>query len=629
MTEPELTRGLVASQEFFSTNIIFIAELYQKFLQDEASIDASWVEFFKKNSDEIKAVLADYNGPSWAKRDLRVVGSIKYDMSSNAAVVQATVDKVVSKAVSVFEDKNIAKIDLNLRVANLILAYQRFGHLAAHLDPLELTMPRYVAEIDYKNHGITPQDLEKTVELNGVLAFEKATISQVIDRLNRLYTGFIGSEFEYIFDQKQKAWLTKTTAQTLLSELSCDEKIKILQEVIRTERFEQFLHKRFPGAKRFSIEGGDAMINAIEKIIDVSAGFGMKKVIIGMAHRGRLNTLTGIMKKPYHQMIAEFKGTPGLPEGVTKSGDVKYHMGYSSMREIDGKKIDLSLAFNPSHLEAVDSVVTGRVRATQDLLKDKDRLQSMALLIHGDAAFAGQGSVAEGLIMNGVKGYDTGGVIHIIVNNQIGFTANPQDSRSTLYASDLAKSIDAPIFHVNGDDVEAVVKIAKIAAEFRQNFKKDVVIDIIFYRRYGHNEGDEPLYTQPVMYTKIKSHPTLEKIYSKQLLDEGAISAEVYKKIVSEFDAELSREFDLAASYKPKDPDWLHKDWTGIENGDNSVIKTALATKKLQELVTKILVIPKGFNANPKIVKQLEARKDAVVSGKDIDWGCAESLAFA
>lgn len=626
-------QNLVLNQQFFSTNIIFIEELYQKFLQDESSVEASWAEFFTKNSDEIKSILADYNGPSWAKRGLKVIGSQNYDMSSNMAVVAPVVkDAGTSSPRAVRTEEEMVtgtKSDLFFRVANLILAYQKYGHLAASLDPLELTPPKYIAEIDYKNYGITEQDLEKSVELSGILAFEKASVSQVIDRLSRLYTGSIGVEFEYILNQGQKSWLTKESAQLLLSELSRDEKIKILGEVIRTERFEQFLHKRFPGAKRFSVEGGDSSINAVEKIIDVSARDGVKKVIIGMAHRGRLNTLTGVMKKPYHQMIAEFQGTPSICESATKSGDVKYHMGYASSREIAGNKIDLSLAFNPSHLEAVNPIVTGRVRATQDLLKDANREQAVALLIHGDAAFAGQGLVAETLMMNGVKGYDTGGVMHVIVNNQIGFTANPQDSRSTLYASDLAKSIDAPIFHVNGDDVEAVVKVAQIATKFRQTFKKDVVIDVVCYRRYGHNEGDEPFYTQPVMYTKIKEHPSLEKIYSKQLISEGAVSENDYQKMAADFDANLSREFDLAAKYKPSEPDWLKKDWAQIKNGDKTEVNTAIAAKKLRELIAKTSEIPANFNANPKIARQLEARKQAVDAGKEIDWGTAENLAFA
>ena len=370
-------------------------------------------------------------------------------------------------------------------------------------------------------------------------------------------------------------------------------------------------------------------MSSVEKIIDVAAKTGVKKIVIGMAHRGRLNTLTGIMGKPYHQMISEFKGTPGMPEGITKSGDVKYHMGYASTREIAGNKIDLSLAFNPSHLEAVNVVAAGRIRAKQALYGDATGESAMALLIHGDAAFAGQGSVAESLMMNGVTGYNTGGVMHIIINNQIGFTANPTDSRCTKYASDLAKAIEAPILHVNGDDVEAVVKVSDIAMCYRQAFKKDVVIDVICYRKYGHNEGDEPLYTQPVMYTKLKDHPSLEKIYSQKLIAENVISESGYQKLAADFEALLSAEFDKAADYKPKEADWLKRDWSKIVNGDTSVAKTAVDQKNLKEYIEKTTQIPADFNANPKISRQLEARKQAVESGKDIDWGCGEALAFS
>lgn len=622
-----MSKQLANNSSLFSTNVVFINELYQKFLQNPASVDASWADFFAANEDEIKSILADYKGPSWASRNLKVVGSQEFDISSNAKKELPKVAKD-GKAAPTKAEK-----DLNIHVANLILAYKRFAHLAADLDPLGLMPVQAVPEIDPASHGIEKADLEKEVELHGVLGLQKAKISKVIEHLNYIYAGKIGCEFQYIRSQEHKDWLARETESAVLSPISKDEKIKILKEVIRTEKFEQFLHKRFPGAKRFSVEGGDASINSVEKIIDVAAKSGVKKIVIGMAHRGRLNTLTGVMGKPYHQMIAEFKGTPGIPESVTKSGDVKYHMGYASSREIvDGanvKKINLSLAFNPSHLEAVNPVVTGRVRAKQDLYGYSDRSKAMAILIHGDAAFIGQGVVAESLVMNGVKGYDTGGVMHIIVNNQIGFTANPNDSRSTTYSSDLAKAIDAPIFHVNGDDVEAVVRVTDIATRFRQTFKKDVVLDIICYRKYGHNEGDEPLYTQPVMYTKIKDHPSLEKIYSQKLISEGTISAAEHEKLVGDFEALLSAEFDKAATYTPSEGDWLKADWSKIQHNDNSIPKTAVNQNSLKELIAKTTEIPAGFNANPKIVKQLEARKQAVESGKDIDWGCGEALAFA
>ena len=613
-----MSKDFLQTSPFFSANVVFINELYQKFLSNPSSVDASWAEFFTQNGDEVKAIISDYKGPSWASRDLKVVGAEEFDISSNT---KKEAPKKDAKSAPI----SVAGKDLNIRISNLASAYKRFGHLAANLDPIGLTAPQNVAEINPENHGIEASDLEKEVEFQG----QKIKISQAIAYLNYVYTNKIGCEFEYIRSVEQKNWLASETENTLLSTISKEEKIKILKEIIRSEKFEQFLHKRFPGAKRFSVEGGESSINSVEKIIDTAAKIGVKKIVIGMAHRGRLNTLTGVMGKPYHQMISEFKGTPGFPDGITKSGDVKYHMGYASTREISGNKIDLSLAFNPSHLEAVNVVAAGRIRAKQTLYGDASGEKAMALLIHGDAAFAGQGSVAESLVMNGVSGYNTGGVMHIIVNNQIGFTANPTDSRSTTYASDLAKMIDAPIFHVNGDDVEAVVKVSDIAMRYRQQFKKDVVIDVICYRKYGHNEGDEPLYTQPVMYTKLKNHPTLTAIYSQKLIAENAISEAEYEKMVADFEAHLSAEFDKAQDYKPKEADWLKADWKHVKDGDISEVKTSVSQKTLKELIAKTAEIPANFNSNPKIVKQLEARKLAVESGKDIDWGCGEALAFA
>jgi 2-oxoglutarate dehydrogenase E1 component len=617
-----MSNELLQTSPFFSTNIVFISELYQKFLQNPASVDQSWAEFFAANCDQLNLALADYAGPSWASRNLQVIGSQEFDISS---VTKKEPQKKDVKATTVLQPAK----DLNLRVSNLILAYKRFGHLTADLDPLHLAPIPYVAEIDPKNHGIETSDLKKEVELNGILGLKKATISQVLEHLNFIYTSKVGCEFEYIFNQEQKNWLAVQVESALLGDISVAEKLKILKEIIRTEKFEQFLHKRFPGAKRFSVEGSDATINSVEKIIDVAARSGVKKIVIGMAHRGRLNVLTGVMGKPYHQMISEFKGTPGFPEGITKSGDVKYHMGYASEREIANNKIALSLAFNPSHLEAVNVVAAGRIRAKQKLYGDDDRSQAMALLIHGDAAFIGQGLVAESLMMNGLEGYNTGGVMHVIINNQIGFTANPNDLRSTTYASDLAKAIDAPVFHINGDDVESVVKISDIAMRYRQTFKKDIVLDIICYRRYGHNEGDEPFYTQPVMYTKIKDHPTLENIYSQKLISQNLLSQEQYQKLVTDFESLLAAEFDKALNYKPQEADWLKADWNKIKDGDNLIPKTAVTQKKLQELIIKTTEIPPDFLANPKIVRQLTARKTAVTEGENIDWGCGESLAFA
>ncbi|MFM2200204.1 MAG: hypothetical protein RL769_257 [Pseudomonadota bacterium] len=616
-----MSQNLAHTSEFFSTNIVFINELYQKYLVNPSSVDQSWANFFKENNDEIKSILLDYHGPSWAKRNLKIVGCNEYDISSNSV---KEVKKDNKSPVKNPSEKTSGQ-ELNLKLSKLIDAFKRFGHLACNLDPLNLTPANDVKEIALSTHNIKNEDLSCEVDYQG----QKVQLQQVLANLNYIYCNKIGAEFEYIRSQTEKDFLTQQFENSAFSPISPIEKKKILSEIIRSERFEQFLHKRFPGAKRFSVEGGESAICAIEKIIENSAKKGVKKIIVGMAHRGRLNVLTGVMNKPYHRLFAEFQGIPGIPEGITKSGDVKYHMGYSSDRDIAGNKIALSLAFNPSHLEAVNTVVAGRVRSTQDLLADKERSQVLALLIHGDAAFAGQGSVAESLVMNGTKGYDTGGVIHLIINNQIGFTANPTDSRSTIYASDLAKSIDAPIFHVNGDSVEDVVRISQIISDYRQTFKKDVVLDVICYRKYGHNEGDEPLYTQPIMYQKIKDQQSLEKIYSQQLINEGSITNDQYQQMIDEFEKMLNSEFDKANSFKALEPDWLKGDWQNIKDGDNSPTKTAVSEKKLNELIVKSTTIPADFNANLKIVKQLEARRHAVEKGQDIDWGTAEALAFA
>jgi 2-oxoglutarate dehydrogenase E1 component len=606
------------NSHFFSTNIIFINELFQKYIANPNEIDASWVKFFNENLDEVKSILADYNGPSWSKRNLKVVGSVDYDIS-NLSIKEAKKDTKTTSVVS--NDIN----DLELKLSILINNYRKYGHLACDLDPLSLTNPEFPSALDPQHQKINSSDLDKEINYKK----QKTKISQIIANLQYIYSNKIGIEFDFIRDENQKNFLIDEFENLPFIEISSVEKLNILQQIIQAERLEQFIHKRFPGAKRFSVEGGESSICAIEKIISSSAKSDVKKIIIGMAHRGRLNVLTNVLGKPYHRLFAEFQGTPSIPEANTKSGDVKYHMGFSSSKKFDDKIIDLSLAYNPSHLEAVNCVVTGKVRAIQDLLNDVSRTKALALLIHGDAAFAGQGSVAENLVMNGIPGYDTGGVIHIIVNNQIGFTANPTDSRSTKYASDLAKSIDAPIFHVNGDDVEAVVKIANLISKYRQKFKKDVVLDIICYRKYGHNEGDEPLYTQPIMYNKIKDHPSLEKIYAKKLLDEKIINTEEYSKKISDFEKLLNAEFDKASSFKALDPDWLQGEWKSIKDVDNSLPKTAISKKIIAEIANKITAIPDGFNVNPKILRQIEARKQIIENGVDIDWGTAEALAFA
>ncbi len=608
--------------QFFSTNIVFINELYQKFVQNPSSIDSSWAEFFVANEEEVKSVLIDYQGPDWSNRDLTIIDAKQYDISSNGEI-----DNKSKKNNNINIDKSLINDLLLLKLQKLHQSYKKHAHFTANLDPLNIQPKKQIAEISINYHNIKREDLELEIDFNDYLNFNKAKVKDFILHLNNLYCSNIGCEYDYISNEEEKSWLDEQYNQEIINEIAKEEKLKILNELVKTEKFEQFLHKRFPGAKRFSIEGSESSINAIEKIIDFGAKNGIQKICIGMAHRGRLNTLTNVMGKKYSDMIAEFQGAVSMPENITKSGDVKYHMGYSSSRNIDGNKIDLSLAFNPSHLEAVNCVVAGKVRAKQDLINN-NKQAICAVLLHGDAAFIGQGSVAESLVTGTVEAYNIGGVIHIITNNQIGFTANSWDSRGTHYASDLAKMIEAPIFHVNGDDVESVVKIAKLAVKYRQKFQKDIIIDIIGYRKYGHNEGDEPLYTQPVMYKKVKSQKSCLEKFASKIINQNIINNDNYTQIISDFEANLAKNFDEAKNYKAK-ADWLKGLWSKIEHNPKEQIVTKISKKTILDLITKLTTIPQNFNINNKILKQLKARNESVISGTNIDWGCAESLAFA
>ena len=603
-------------KKIFVENFTFIEENYQKFLKDKNSVDQSWQNLFNEFEDDINSLVNDKKGPSWKKEHLNVIGANKFDISS------------LSKTESQKAKKQNDGEFLKLCALNLINAYRRYGHLIADIDPLNINKINKINEVEPKFHSINQEDLSKIVDLSNDTSFGKIKISELINKLQAIYSSKITCQFDYIANNEEKSWLENNLSNKLSQNLSKEEKITILDQIVRATKFEQFLHKRFPGAKRFSVEGGESSIVCLEKIIDNSAKNNVKKIVISMAHRGRLNILTSVMGKPYSQMIAEFKGKAGIPKSITECGDVKYHMGYANSRKINGNKIDLSLAFNPSHLEAANSVVTGRVRAKQEQYQDKQRSQALAVIIHGDAAFAGQGSVAENLMMNGITGYNTGGVIHIITNNQVGFTANPQDSRSTKYASDLAKAIDAPIFHINGDCPDSVAKITTIAVEYRQKFKKDIILDIICFRKYGHNESDEPMYTQPLMYNIVKNHPTLEELYANNLINNDIISQKEYDLLVEQFNHKLHTEFDKSDSFKVKEGDWLKKDWSHIKHNGNNKAKTAISKKKIIEIIESITHKPKNFNINSKISRQLDAKLKSVKDGL-IDWSAAEALAFA
>jgi 2-oxoglutarate dehydrogenase E1 component len=601
-------------------NAPFIAELYARYIEDPAAVDPSWQRFFAELQDDGRSVLQDLRGASWAPRRPVVI------VNGNGAAAAP----VVAPGLSGVEAMKAAAKD-SIRARMLIRAYRVRGHLEASLDPLELKPRERHPELDPKTYGFTDADMERPIYIDYLLGHETATLRQIVQAVRETYCGNIGVEFMHIQDPAQKAWIQERIEvshnQTRFTDIG---KRTILERLTAAELFERFLDRKYTGTKRFGLDGGESLIPALEQILKRGSQLGMNEVVIGMTHRGRLNVLANFMNKPYAAIFSEFQGNPANPEDVQGSADVKYHLGTSADREFDDKIVHLSLTANPSHLEAVNTVVLGKVRAKQLQKKDANRDQTMALLLHGDASFAGQGLVAETLDLSDLKGYRVGGTVHFIINNQIGFTTNPVNSRSGPYCSDVARICQAPIFHVNGDDPESVVHVARIATEFRQQFKKDVVVDMFCYRRFGHNESDEPAFTQPLMYKKIAKHPTTRAIYSDRLVKEGVIGEADAKRVVDDFQIRLEGDFAVASSFKPNKADWLEGAWSGLEtaSGEDRRGETSMSLETLKEIGKALSGIPKDFTANRKIVRLLQAKQQMFESGEGIDWATAEALAF-
>ena len=527
-------------------------------------------------------------------------------------------------------DLRSATLD-SLRAIMMVRAYRIRGHLLAQLDPLDLQEKEIHPELDPATYGFGPEDFDRPIFINHVLGLETATLNEILDVLRRTYCATIGVEFMHIQDPDQKAWIQeRIEAIGNRTEFTDRGKIAIYEKLVSADGFERFLHKKYVGTKRFGLDGGEALIPAMEQILKRGGQLGIKEVVVGMPHRGRLNILNNVMDKPFRAIISEFLGNPANPEEAGGSGDVKYHMGVSSDRCFDDNEIHLSLAPNPSHLEIVDPVVVGRVRAKQDQIQDNERNKVLGILLHGDAAFAGQGVVAETFDFSKLRGYRSGGTIHIIVNNQIGFTTSPAYSRSSPYPTDVAKMVMAPILHVNGDDPEAVVHSARIATEFNQAFNTDVILDIFCYRRFGHNEGDEPSFTQPLMYKKIKDHPCTREIYANQLISEGILTSDRAKEIVDNNNTFLDEEFEAGTTFKQNKADWLEGKWTGLgkAHGDARRGKTSCSQDLLEVVGKTITTIPDSFTAHSKLNRIIGARKNAIEAGKGIDWATAEHLAF-
>ena len=624
----------------YGGNAQFIEQLQAAYERDPSSVDPDWREFFANLGDNPADVAATAEGPSWARADWPqpLNGEMVSVLDGNWAVVeQAIGGKLAGKAAksgSAQDVEELRKATLDsVRALMMIRAYRMRGHLIADLDPLNLREKQAHPELDPASYGFGPQDLDREIFIDHVLGLERATINQIVAILKSTYCSTMAVEFMHMSDPRHKAWLQERIEGPDKSiEFTVPGKKAILNKLIEAEGFEAYLNVKYTGTKRFGLDGGESIVPALEQIIKRGGNMGVSDIVFGMAHRGRLNVLANVMGKPYTAIFHEFKGGSSTPEEVEGSGDVKYHLGSSSDREFDNNKVHLSLTANPSHLEIVDPVVLGKARAKQDQL-GRDRSKVMPLLIHGDAAFAGQGVVAECFGLSGLKGHRSGGSIHFIINNQIGFTTSPIWARSSPYPSDVAKMIEAPIFHVNGDDPEAVVYAAKIATEFRQTFGHPVVIDMFCYRRFGHNEADEPAFTQPVMYRRIAKHVPVAQLYAKRLVDEGSITDADYDAMKAAFRSRLEDDFEAADNYKPNKADWLDGRWSGLKttkiDDDPRKGQTGVEVKALKKLGEQMYTVPADFNIHKTLKRVIDGRLKVMKAGEGLDWATAESLAFA
>ncbi|HQS49571.1 MAG TPA: 2-oxoglutarate dehydrogenase E1 component [Xanthobacteraceae bacterium] len=640
MSRADQNEQLLATSFLYGGNAQWIDDLYARYEADPASVDAQWQSFFAALNDDPAQVRKNADGASWKKPGwpIHANGELVSALDGNWIEVEKKVaDKVQAKAQKAgieFSSTDVQQATRDsVKALMMIRAYRMRGHLHADLDPLKLTPPREAPELDPVSYGFYEADLDRKIFIDNVLGLEFATVREMIAILRRTYCRTIGVEFMHISSPEEKAWIQeRIEGPDKEVSFTREGKRAILNKLVEAEGFEKFLDVKYTGTKRFGLDGGESLIPALEQIIKRGGSLGVEDIVFGMAHRGRLNTLTQVMGKPHRALFHEFKGGSWAPDEVEGSGDVKYHLGASSDREFDGNKVHISLTANPSHLEIVDPVVLGKARAKQDQLKDSERVKVLPLLIHGDAAFAGQGVVAECLGLSGLKGHRTGGSIHFIINNQIGFTTNPRYSRSSPYPSDVAKMIEAPIFHVNGDDPEAVTFCAKVAIEFRQRFHKPVVIDMFCYRRYGHNEGDEPSFTQPHMYKVIRQHPSVLDLYSGRLVEEGVLETGEVDKLRAAWRERLEGEYEAGQAYKPNKADWLDGRWAGFkathEDDDPRRGDTGVALDRLKDIGEKITRVPEGFTVHRTIQRFLDNRRNAIETGEGIDWATGEALAF-
>ncbi|BFD46607.1 MAG: 2-oxoglutarate dehydrogenase E1 component [Rickettsia endosymbiont of Sergentomyia squamirostris] len=599
-----MDKNLKQTSFLFGSNAVFIEELYQLYLSDHKAVDESWQNYFQNiennNSYQVNKTIA------------HVITSPQEKPLPYVTEFSAATNKLRAKA--------------------MITSYRNYGHYLVKLDPLNLEVLKTKNELrlNIEDFGFTKDQLNNIIEIDDEFFGIKAcSLKELVNLLDQTYTKDIAVEFAHVTNEDEKTWFFEQIESNVQAfNILEQDKKDILKDLVEIEGFEQYLHTKFPGAKRFSVEGGEASVVAIDKAIDMSIIHGIEDVVIGMAHRGRLSTLAKVMTKPYKAILSGFITGSILPTDLGISGDVKYHIGYSSDQIREGSKVHLSMADNPSHLEAVNPVVAGKVRAKQDSIQDTNRKKVMGILVHGDSAFCGQGVVAESLFMSDIKPYNVGGIIHFVINNQLGFTANSYDTRPGRYSTEFAKIINSPILHVNGDDIEAVIKATNIAVNYRYKFTRDIVVEIICYRKYGHNEGDEPMYTQAVMYNVIKNKQSPATIFANKLVAGGIIDQNYFPTLKEQFKLKLDQEYEQAKNYQPQ-AQFLEGLWSSYTRSNAQMLSTGVNKDTLKELGIKLCQIPKDFPLNPKLVKLFELRENTLKQDKPIDWATAEQLAFA
>jgi 2-oxoglutarate dehydrogenase E1 component len=641
MTDQPANDQFKASSFLQGHNAAYVEQLYARYATDPTAVDAAWADYFRSLGDDAEDVAAEAQGPSWARADWppapsgELISALDGQWPGPAPQPRAIAEKIATRAaeggVAVSDEQMKRAVLDSIRALMLIRAYRIRGHLVADLDPLGMRDQTPHPELDPKSYGFTERDFDRPIFIDNVLGLQTASIREILAIVKRTYCGTFALQYMHISDPEQAGWL-KERIEGYGKEVHFTKRGRraILNKLVEAEGFEKFLHVKYTGTKRFGLDGGEALIPAMEQIIKRGGALGVTELVIGMPHRGRLSVLANVMGKPYRAIFNEFQGGSFKPEDVEGSGDVKYHLGASSDREFDGNSVHLSLTANPSHLEAVDPVVLGKARAKQAQAGDTDRTRVLPVLLHGDAAFAGQGVVAECFGLSGLRGHRTGGTIHLVVNNQIGFTTAPHNSRSSPYPTDIALMVEAPIFHVNGDDPEAVVHAAKVATEFRQKFHKDVVIDIFCYRRFGHNEGDEPMFTQPRMYKRIKKHKTTLQLYTERLVADDLIPEGEIDGIKAAFQAHLSDEFEAGRSFRPNKADWLDGRWSDLapNSGRYERGRTAISEALFREVGAALTRLPDGFVAHRTVSRLLETKRAMIDTGTGIDWATAEALAF-